>query len=127
MVGVLRSIGPDIYVAVATGIWFIVSGISLMRYRPPTGRRALPVAGWIVVTRRIRGVLEFLGGLAAVGLAAISFLQLAFPPIGLPLGLGLAALALWSAIEAWVPPLRWLKIVLSVLGFALAVFYAGFR
>jgi len=126
-VGVLRSIGPDIYVAVATGIWFIVSGISLIRYRPPSGRRALPVAGWIVATRRIRGVLEFLGGLSAIGLAAVTFLALPFPPIGLPLGLGLAALALWSAVEAWVPPLRWLKIVLSIIGFALAVIFAGFR
>jgi hypothetical protein len=126
-VGILRSIGPEIYVALVTGIWFIVSGISLIRYRPPTGRRAHPVAGWIIVTRRLRGVLEFLGGLAVIGLAAVTVLNLNFPPIGLPLGLGLAALALWSAVEAWVPPLRWVKIILSILGFALAVFFAGFR
>ncbi len=123
----LSSIGPETYLAIATGIWFMVGGVAKMGFRPPTGHRALPIAPWAIVVRRLRGGLEFLGALAVIGTTALNFLQFSIPPLGLPLGLGLSALALWTAVEVWVPPLRPVRIILAILGFALAVIFAGFR
>jgi hypothetical protein len=125
--GVLSAISLDIVLAAVTAIWFIVDGVVKQRRAPSAGRRSLPTATWVVVVRRIRGILQLLGGLALIALAVLSYLKFNVPPIGLGLGLGLAVLALWTAVESWVPPLRPVRIILAVIGFALAVFYAGFR
>jgi hypothetical protein len=126
-VGVLSSIRLDLALALVTALWFVVTGISKIGYSPAGGRRAVAVPTWVVVVRRTRGVLEFIGGLALIGLTVLNFLQYPVPAIGLPLGLALAAFALWTAVESWVPPLRPVRIILSLIGFALAVFFAGFR
>jgi hypothetical protein len=125
--GVLSAFSLDIVLAAVTAIWFIVDGVVKQRRAPSAGRRSLPTATWVVVVRRIRGILQVLGGLALIALAVLNYLKFNVPPIGLGLGLGLAVLALWTAVESWVPPLRPVRIILAVIGFALAVFYAGFR
>jgi hypothetical protein len=125
--GVLSAFSLDIVLAAVTAIWFIVDGVVKQRRAPSAGRRSLPTATWVVVVRRIRGILQLLGGLALIALAVLNYLKFNVPPIGLGLGLGLAVLALWTAVESWVPPLRPVRIILAVIGFALAVFYAGFR
>jgi hypothetical protein len=126
-VGVLSSIPLDLVLALVTAVWFAVAGIGKIRYSPGGGRRAVAVATWIVIVRRIRGALELLGGLTLISFTVASYLGISLPPMGLALGLALAGLALWTAVESWVPPLRPVRIILSVIGFALAVFYAGFR
>lgn len=125
--GVLSSIGLDVVVAVVTAIWFIVVGARKIGYRPPSGRRVVPVSTAAIVIKRVRGVLEFLGGLAVLGLATLSILVANVPPIGMPIGIGLSCLALWTAVESWVPPLRPVRIIFAILGFVLAVFFTGFR
>ena len=125
--GVLSTFSLDIVLAAVTAIWFIVDGVVKQRRAPSAGRRSLPTATWVVVVRRIRGILQLLSGLALIALAVLNFMKFNVPPIGLGLGLGLAVLALWTAVESWVPPLRPFRIILAVIGFALAVFYAGFR
>ena len=47
--------------------------------------------------------------------------------IELWLGLGLAVLAGLTVVEAALRPRAWVRLVLALLGFTLAVFYAGFR
>jgi hypothetical protein len=127
---VLSAIGPDVAVGVVTGLWFLVFGIGKMRAAPSGGRRAVPASGLANALRRLRGVFEVLGGLAAFALLAIAFIDLRTPlPVtsGLWLGLALAALAGWTVVEAFLRPRKWVQLILALAGFALAVFYAGFR
>jgi hypothetical protein len=130
---VLDAIGPDVAVGVATGFWFLVFGIGKMRAAPSGGRRAMPVSGLANALRRLRGVLEVLGGLGTLALVAVAFVEDlgAKGPdpsaLGLMLGLALAVLAGWTVVEAFLRPKKWVQLVLALAGFALAVFYAGFR
>ncbi len=127
------SIGPDVAVGVATGFWFVIFGLGKMRAAPSGGRRAVPVSGFVTALRRLRGVLEVLGGLGALALVAVAFVddlggRLPDPSvIGLMLGLALAVLAGWTVVEAFLHPKKWVQLVLALVGFAVAVFYAGFR
>lgn len=127
------AIGPDVAVGVATGFWFVIFGLGKMRPAPSGGRRAVPVSGFTTALRRLRGVLEVLGGLGALALVAIAFVddlggRLPDPSaIGLMLGLALAILAGWTVVEAFLHPRKWVQLLLALAGFALAVFYAGFR
>lgn len=123
----LGSIHPDVVLAVVTAVWFMVAGFSKMSAVQGGGRRAVATPAWIAMTRRVRGVLEVLLALAVLAVAALNFLDISVPAVGFGLALALSALALWTAVESWVPPLRPVRIILSVLGFALAVFFAGFR
>ena len=129
----LSAIGPDVVVGVVTGFWFIGFGLGKMRAAPNGGRRAVPVSGASNVVRRLRGVLEVLAGLGAFALVALAFVddlrgRLPSPTVmGLWLGLALAVLAAWTAVEAVLHPRKWVQLILALLGFALAVFYAGFR
>lgn len=129
----LDAIGPDVLAGVATGFWFVVFGIGKMRAAPSGARRAVPVSRAGNALRRLRGVLEVLGGLGALALVAVSFLgdlgrQVPDPSaLGLMLGLGLAVLAGWTAVETFLRPRKWVQLLLALVGFALAVFYAGFR
>ena len=123
----LGSIHPDVVLAVVTAVWFLVAGFSKMSAAPNGGRRAVAVPTWVAVTRRVRAVLEVLLALAVLALTAAGLLDITLPWVGFGLALALSALALWTAVESWVPPLRPVRIILSVLGFALAVFFAGFR
>ena len=114
--------------AVAVAIWFVVSGIADLASKPVAGRRALTMEPrWMLVVRRIRGVLSILGGLAAAagGVIALFGLRLTFP--GLAVSLGLAGLAAWTVVDYARPPIRLVRLVLGILGFTLAVFAAGFR
>lgn len=123
----LDSIGLDVVVAVVTAGWFFVAGFAKMRVAPSGGRRAVVVPTWVTVSRRVRGIVEVLLALLVLAVAALTFLDVKLPPVGLALGLSLSALALWTAVESWVPPLRVGRIIFSLIGFALAVFFAGFR
>ena len=128
----LSAIGPDVVVGVVTGFWFLVFGLGKMRAAPSGGRRAVPVSGVGNALRRLRGVLEVLGGLGAFALVAFAFVDLrtplpAAPVMGLWLGLALAVLAGWTVVEAFLRPRKWVQLLLAVVGFGLAVFYAGFR
>lgn len=128
----LSAIGPDVAVGIVTGFWFLVFGIGKMRAAPTGGRRAMPVSGLANALRRLRGVLEVLGGLGAFTLVAVTFIELRAPlpsasVMGLWLGLALAVLAGWTVVEAFLRPRKWVQLLLALLGFALAVFYAGFR
>jgi len=129
---VLSAIGPDVAVGIVTGFWFLVFGIGKMRAAPTGGRRAVPVSRLANALRRLRGVLEVLGGLGAFTLVAVTFIELRAPlpsasVMGLWLGLALAVLAGWTVVEAFLRPRKWVQLLLALLGFALAVFYAGFR
>jgi len=129
---VLSAIGPDVAVGIVTGFWFLVFGIGKMRATPTGGRRAMPVSGLANALRRLRGVLEVLGGLGAFTLVAVTFIEFRAPlpsasVMGLWLGLALAVLAGWTVVEAFLRPRKWVQLLLALLGFALAVFYAGFR
>lgn len=129
----LDAIGPDVAVGIATGFWFLVFGLGKMRAAPEGGRRAVPTSSLTTALRRLRGVLEVLGGLGALALVAVAFVddlgaQVPDPSaLGLMLGLALAVLSAWTVIEAFLHPRKWVQLVLAVVGFALAVFYAGFR
>jgi hypothetical protein len=127
MLGALSSLGLDALLAVVTAVWFIVTGISKQRRTPSAGRRSVPIAPWVIIVRRIRGILELLGGLALITMTVLTYLKFAVPLIGLPLGIALSVLALWTAVESWIPPLRPARIIGSLIGFALAVFFTGFR
>jgi hypothetical protein len=121
------AIGLDVVLGLVTGIWFIVSGSTKLPGAPSAGRRSMPTAAWVLVLRRIRGAFELLGGLGLVSLSVLSFLKFDLPPIGFGVGVGLSALALWTAVESWVSPRRPVRIILSVVGFVLVVFFTGFR
>lgn len=129
----MPAIGPDVVVGIVTAAWFLVFGLGKMRVAPSSGRRAVPVSALIVALTRLRGVLEVLGGLAVLGLVAVAFIDDLggrLPDLsatGLWLGLALAALAGWTVVEAAVHPRKWVQLLLALAGFALAVFFAGFR
>lgn len=125
----MNRIGPEGILAAAVAIWFAVTGlVDLLRPHPQPGRRAVAAdPAWISIGRRVRGALEVLGALAVVAGAAIGLfdLRIAFP--GRTVGIALAVLSMWGAAESVRPPVRWLRLALVALGFALAVFYTGFR
>ncbi|MEE9963927.1 MAG: hypothetical protein K4304_02405 [Propionicimonas sp.] len=123
----LSAIGLDAYVAAVTGLWFVLAGIEKVRPAPRGGRRSIPYPRWRTAISHIRGLLEFLGGVAVLILAAAGTLGFPAPAYELYLGLGLAVLALMSVVESVLPPVRWVFGLYSLLGFAIAVFYAGFR
>lgn len=125
----MDRIGVDAILAAVVALWFGVTGLADLLHRAsPAGRRAVATdPAWLRVGRRVRGVLEILGGVAVAGGAVIGVLGLDYTFPGRAVGIGLAALALWGAAESARPPVRWLRLVLVALGFALAVFYAGFR
>jgi len=123
----LSRLGIDLLPAVLVAVWYVVEGIAKLPPVPTGGRRAAVVVPlWLRVLRRVRGVAEIIGGLAVLGgaVAEVLGLRLSFP--GLAIGLALAALAAWTAVEAVVER-RWVRLALAIVGFALAVFYAGFR
>lgn len=98
---------------------FFVTGA--LRMRPaPSGKRAIGPSTASKVVARVRGVGEMLAALAVAA-------GIRFPDVGLGGGVALAALGLWSAVEAARPPIRWGRLVLAAVGFLLAVFYLGFR
>ncbi len=123
----LSTIGLDVIVALVTGLWFAASGIAKVRPAPTAGSRSIPVSRWITAVYHVRGFLEFLTAIAVLGLAAASVLNFPVPPLGIYFGLALALFALWSSVEALIPPIRVVYALLSVLSFVLAMFYAGFR
>lgn len=123
----LSRLGIDVFLAVAVGIWFVAFGIAKLPSPPSTGRRAaVEIPRWLGVLRRLRGVVEILGGLAVLGAAAGTLLGLRLPFPGLAVGLVLAGLASWAAIEALLDR-RWVRLAFGIVSFLLAVFYAGFR
>lgn len=127
------AIGPDVVVGVATGFWFLIFGLGKMRAAPSGGRRAVPISRVGYALRRLRGVLEVLAGLAALAVVAFSIVgdlgrQMPDPStLGLMLGLVLAFLSGWTVVEGFLHPRKWVQLILALAGFALAVFYAGFR
>jgi hypothetical protein len=132
-VAVPSVIAADVVVGVATGFWFILFGLGKMRAAPSGGRRSVPLSRVGNALRRLRGVLEVLGGLGVLALVAVDFvgdLGSRWPDpsaLGLMLGLALAVLSGWTVVEAFLNPRKWVQLILALVGFALAVFYAGFR
>jgi len=119
-----------VILAIAVAAWFVASGIAKLVARPAAGRRAVTAEpGWQRVARRVRGVLEILGGLAAAAGGAISLLglRIPFPFPGVPLAFVLSGLAAWTVVDHVRTPVRVVRLAVAVLGFALAVFFAGFR
>ncbi|HEY3338933.1 MAG TPA: hypothetical protein VGK18_10550 [Propionicimonas sp.] len=126
--GQLNRFGVDVILAIAVAVWFVASGIAKLAVRPAAGRRAVAAApGWAVVVRRVRGVLEILGGLAVAAGGAISLLGLRIPFPGLALGLVLSGLAAWTVVDDVRTPIRGVRLAVALLGFALVMFFAGFR
>lgn len=123
----LSAIGLDLVVAGVTGFWFLMGAIAKVRPAPTAGTRSIPVSRWITAAYHARGFLEFITALCVLGLAGATALHFPVPSLGVYFGLALALFALWSSIEALVPPIRPVYAVLSMLSFALAVFYTGFR
>jgi hypothetical protein len=120
--------GADVILAIAVAVWFVVSGVAKVVAKPATGRRAVLVEpGWQPAVRRVRGVLEILAGLAVAAGGAISLLGLRIPFPGLALGVVLCGLAAWSVVDFVRVPVRVVRLTVALLGFALAVFFAGFR
>lgn len=120
--------GLDVLLAAMVAVWFFAAGMAKLLPARPAGRRAIEAEpSRLLVLRRVRGVLELLGGLAVLAGAAIVVLALRLPFPGLAVGLVLSALAAWTALESVRPPLRPVRLGLALLGFALAVFYTGFR
>ena len=126
----LERFSPPVLVAVATALWFFVDGVIKVSHQAPEGRRAaVVVPRWQTVLTRIRGVVAIL---AAVGVgigSVLGFLDLTLGAVypARELGWVVSALALWTAVESLRPRLRPVRIIVSILGFALAVFYLGFR
>lgn len=120
--------GLDVVLAVVVGAWFVAAGVVKLLPSGSTGRRAVGAEpGWVVGLRRVRGMLEVLGGLAVVAGAAVTVLGLRLPFPGLVIGLALGGLAAWTVVESVRPPVRPLRLVLALAAFTLAVFYSGFR
>ena len=99
-------------------VWFLVLGIVQLAHRTPPRRAAPP--RWVTVSRRIRGAVTIA---CAAGVGA----GLAVPGVGLGAGIALAALGVWNTIEAALPPTKVVRLIFALLGFALAVFFVGFR
>ena len=124
----LDRFGADVILAIAVAAWFVTSGIAKLAARPAVGRRVVSAEpGWQLVARRVRGVVEILCGLAAGAGGAISLLGLRIPFPGLALGLVLSGLAAWSFVDHVRTPVRGVRLTVALLGFVLAVFFAGFR
>ena len=124
----LERFAPDTVLAIAVAAWFLATGVAKVAARPATGRRAVAAEpGWQVVLRRIRGVLEILGGLAVAAGGVIGLLGMRVPFPGLALGFTLSTLAAWTVLDHARMPIRPVRLGVAVLGFALAVFFAGFR
>lgn len=123
----LAEIRLDAVVGVVTAVWFFVAGVSKLPSAKSAGRRSVPVSTLKKVVRRLRGIVEMLLALTVAATIAAAAFEYPVPSIGLWLGLALSSLGLWTAVESFVPPLRPVRIIFAVLGFALAVFYAGFR
>lgn len=124
----LDRFGADVILAIAVAAWFVASGVAKLVSKPATGRRAVAAEpGWQLVVRRIRGAVEILGGLAAAAGGAISLLGLRIPFPGLPLSFVLCGLAAWTVVDYVRTPIRGVRLAVAVLGFALTVFFAGFR
>lgn len=114
--------------AIAVAAWFVASGVAKLVAKPAAGRRAVTAEpGWRRVARRIRGVLEILGGLAAAAGGTVSLLGLRIPFPGVQLSFVLCGLAAWTVVDHVRTPVRVVRLAVAVLGFALAVFFAGFR
>ena len=126
----LDRFSPPVLVAVATALWFFVEGVIKVSHQAPSGRRsAVLVPRWQTILTRVRGVIEMVAAIG-VGIGAVlGFLDLklgaTYPAA--ELGWAVSVLALWTAVVSLRPPLRPVRIVLAILGFALAVFYLGFR
>lgn len=124
----LQRFGVDVILAAAVAAWFLVTGVLKLLPGPTAGRRTInTVPAWLRVARRVRGVFEILGGLAVTGGAAITLIGVRVPFPGLAVGLALSVLAAWTVVDAVRPRFRGGRLVLALVGFALAVFYAGFR
>ncbi len=124
----LDRFGPEAILAIAVAAWFVTSGLAKVVAKQATGRRAVAaVPGWQWAVRRIRGALEVLGGLAVAAGGAISLLGLRIPFPGLPLSVMLCGLAAWTVVDYVRTPIRVVRLAVAVLGFLLAVFFAGFR
>ena len=124
----MNRFGPEAILAIAVAVWFVATGVAKLAARPATGRRAITASpGWQLVVLRIRGVLEILGGLAVAAGGAISLLGLRIPFPGLALSLVLSGLAAWTVLDYVRMPIRGVRLAVAVFGFALAVFFAGFR
>ncbi len=114
--------------AAVVAAWFVIAGVAKLLPAQAAGRRAVAVdPAWLLVARRVRGVLEVLGGLAVAAGGAITVLGLRVPFPGLAISLALSALAGWTVAEGFRSPIRPVRLGLAILGFALAVFFAGFR
>lgn len=124
----LARFGVDVILAVVVAVFFVISGVVKLLERSAQGRRAVaPEPRWQLVVRKIRGVLEILGGLAVAASGAITLLGLRIGFPTLALSLFLAGLGAWTVVEAVRQPVRLVRLGLGLLGFALAVFFAGFR
>ncbi len=124
----LDRFGADVILAIAVAAWFVASGVAKLAARPATARRAVALEpGWHTAVRRVRGVLEILGGLAAAAGGAISLLGLHIPFPGRVLGFVLGGLAAWTVVELVRLPVRSVRLAVALFGFALALFFAGFR
>ncbi len=114
--------------AVAVAAWFVIVGVAKLLPAPAAGRRAVTAEPpWQQVVRRVRGVLEIICGMAVAAGGAITLLGLRVPFPGLAVSVALSVLAGWTVVEGLRSPIRPVRLVLAVLGFALAVFSAGFR
>lgn len=126
----LERFSPPVLVAVATALWFFVDGLIKVSHQPPEGRRAaVVVPRWRTILTRVRGIVELVASIG-IGIGAVLVfldLRLSTTYPARELGWIASALALWTAVESLRPRLRPVRIVLAVLGFALAVFYLGFR
>ncbi len=126
----LERFSPPVLVAVATALWFFVDGVIKVSHRAPEGRRAaVIVPRWQTALTRIRGIVSMLAAIG-VGIGAVlGFLDLTLGAVypARELGWAVSALALWTAVESLRPRLRPVRIIVAILGFALAVFYLGFR
>ncbi len=122
----MSRIGAEELAAAVVAVWFLATGVVGLFARSAPGRRTLePTA--LRVGRKIRASLFVLGALAVGGDAIIHVLDLGIAFPGRIVGLGLAALSVWGALEALRPPIRWARLLLLSVGFVLAVAYAGFR
>lgn len=123
----LNAIGLDFYVGIVAAVWFAVIGIKKMRPETLSGRRTVPTPRWQAVARIVRGTVEFICALGIAALAVASVIVVSIPPVGVYIGLLLAILALWTIIEAIIPEFRPAPLVVGVISFVVALFYAGFR
>ena len=124
----LARFGADVILAVAVAVFFVICGVAKLLEPSAQGRRAVTAEPrWQVVVRRFRGALEILGGLAVAASGAITLLGLRIDFPTPAVSLFLAGLAAWTVVEAARQPIRLVRLGIGLLGFMLAVFFAGFR